>query len=94
MKSNGNRKSLIIFQTSYFCRKRLQSQHFWNTDSPNSIRMRIRLFRKAEEVEREYVEKRQEILRVLRAAKGRAETKKTSVKKTKFQLDKALAGYL
>ena len=56
--------------------------------------MRIRLFRKAEEVEREYVEKRQEILRVLRAAKGRAETKKTSVKKTKFQLDKALAGYL
>jgi hypothetical protein len=85
---------MYILLNIEFFRNRLQSASFWKKDTPTTIRMRVRLFRKSEDIEREFVERRQEINRLLRAAKVRAEVKQSVVKKTKFKLQKALAGYL
>jgi hypothetical protein len=52
------------------------------------------LFRKSEEIEREFVERREEIKRLLRAAKAKVDLKQEAAKKAKFKLEKARAGYM
>jgi hypothetical protein len=78
----------------FLCRKRFETTSFWESDSPASIRMRLKLFRKARDEENDFTETRQVIRRKLKDAKGKVDLKQAELKKAKFKLLKAKAGFL
>jgi len=56
--------------------------------------MRLKLFRKARDEENDFTETRQVIRRKLKDAKGKVDLKQAELKKAKFKLLKAKAGFL
>ncbi len=89
----------IYFHGKFFLyifsnRNKFQSISFWQSDTPDNIRMRMRILRKAVDDENDFKECRQTIRRKLREARTKVNTRKQELKNAKYRRDKGRAGFM